>query len=141
MKPLPTWLQIGVWACHVPTKIVFQPKKCLTPIWEDWLLLDCNNQEYLLSECEEFDPTTHLSAETGLLMIGTGEGAVSIRCSDGVLRIRRGDRWIGIKLEVVGDRGDALVKAAQHLAHAFTGTVFEYPEYESTHHYQEAKNV
>lgn len=135
MTTLPAWLNQDVWACHTPTTIVFQPKKCI----QDertmaWLLFDCNEQPYLLSECDQLDPSTHLSTGAGLLVIGSK--CVPVRFRDGVLLIGNGNgKKLGVRLGHVGERKEELLESAKHLANFFGGTLFEYPEYAESNHF------
>lgn len=119
MNAVPSWLTPNVYACHLPTKTVFQPVRCKRDrATQQLYLVDPANGEHSLAECDRLQPT-HLT--TGVALLITPRTAFALTpCNNGfVLRSSR-HKW---KVKFPPPASESLL-AARALAEEFCGSIY-----------------
>lgn len=112
MNPFPDWVQPHVFACHKPTKTVFQPAK-RGRMGGHLVLLDPVGKDYPVDEC---DRLSLIDVQSEARLITAKAELTLVPCENGFIATD-GERRSRVELP------SEVVAAAQELANFFNGTI------------------
>lgn len=120
----PTWLKSTRLVCYTPDKVIFEPIRRITWRNHQPCLLDCQEQSYLLRDCEplqlhHFDGVAVFVYEDSILSVYRDYSAIAKLGSQGFV-VSSGDRKAGVRI-MAPDEG---LKAAKSLAALFHGSIY-----------------
>ena len=119
---LPTWCKPQSWICHLPAKTIFQAVRCQRDRETGAIYLrDCNDREYLLSQCDQLKPE-HFSGSA--LVISEGKALSAwLEDSDRIV-LTDGHHSTAVLLPPIADS----LAAARSLSEFFDGAIVDDPD-------------